>query len=244
MSVTPAGRPVPQLEWTPEAVSRFWDWQSQFPENYFGVRYGLPVVDLMTRLANPPRMLLDFACGPGSMVKPLLAAGYNVTACDISPASVAKAAEKGKGHPSFGGAYRPDDLARLGRRYDAAILSEVVEHVDDFVLTQILSDLARFLTPKALLLITTPNDEDLAQSTVFCPCCNHEFHRWQHVRSWTASTLSAHVEAAGFALRKTGTTDFGYGVEANHLRRSLRKLRDRLAGKKPPHLWAVFEWIG
>ncbi len=38
--------------------------------------------------------VLDVACGTGKSFEPLLARGYEVTACDISPAMVAAAAEK------------------------------------------------------------------------------------------------------------------------------------------------------
>jgi hypothetical protein len=30
----------PQMHWTPEMISRFWDWQSQYPEVYFTYPFG------------------------------------------------------------------------------------------------------------------------------------------------------------------------------------------------------------
>jgi SAM-dependent methyltransferase len=43
------------------------------------------------------RRLLDVACGTGNSFLPLLAAGYSVTACDISPEMAARAGEKAEG---------------------------------------------------------------------------------------------------------------------------------------------------
>ena len=40
------------------------------------------------------RRLLDVACGTGRSFVPMLARGYDVTACDISPAMVGRAREK------------------------------------------------------------------------------------------------------------------------------------------------------
>jgi SAM-dependent methyltransferase len=42
--------------------------------------------------------LLDVACGTGRAFEPMLRRGWDITACDISPAMVAKAQEKHEGH--------------------------------------------------------------------------------------------------------------------------------------------------
>ena len=47
--------------------------------------------------------------------------------------------------------------------------------------------------------MTTPSNEDLEAGTVGCPACGCLFHRMQHIRSFTAETLTRMVEEAGFA---------------------------------------------
>ena len=47
-------------------------------------------------------------------------------------------------------------------------------------------------------MITTPNEEVLSNNAVFCPECGHEFHRWQHLRSWSADSLASALARHGF----------------------------------------------
>lgn len=232
--------PVP-LAWTPDEVSRFWDWQSRFPENYFANRYGEALAGLLRRFLQPPARVLDYACGPGFLLPRLLSAGYRTTACDISPESVQRAAEAGAAHAGFEGAFVVDDLVEQAGSFDAAVMTEVVEHVDDPTLDEILSSVHRFLKPGALLFITTPNAENLSASTVYCPCCNHEFHRWQHVRSWSEQGLRTRLESAGYVAKASGTTDFGRMLTATPLRRLVRWLRSLQSPVHPPHLWLVVQ---
>jgi hypothetical protein len=64
------------------------------------------------------------------------------------------------------------------------------------------------LAPGGVIVFTTPNDEDLGASRLYCPECDHVFHRWQHIRSWSAQSLSAFLTAQGFRDVKAWTTDF------------------------------------
>jgi SAM-dependent methyltransferase len=56
--------------------------------------------------------LLDVACGTGRAFAPMLRRGWEITACDISPAMVAKAKEK---HPGEAIAYDVADMTKLPR---------------------------------------------------------------------------------------------------------------------------------
>jgi SAM-dependent methyltransferase len=62
--------------------------------------YG-PVLDAVEAWAQAQglagRRLLDVACGTGKSFEPFAARGYDVTACDLSPAMVAEARRKGTG---------------------------------------------------------------------------------------------------------------------------------------------------
>jgi hypothetical protein len=49
-------------------------------------------------------------------------------------------------------------------------------------------------------LITNPNEEDLDASMKICPECKCMFHRWEHMRSFSAPSLSSLVVEPGFAI--------------------------------------------
>lgn len=226
-----------ELHWTAERITAFWDFQAQAPETYFGHRHGPALARLLARHVAPGSAVLDYGTGPGFLLTHLLAAGFKVTACDISPASVAKAAAIAAGQAGFVGAFLASDPAFRARRFDAALMTELVEHVEEPTLGEILAELGTLLRPGGLLLATTPNDEDLAAGRVFCPCCGSVFHRWQHVRSWTASSLAARFVEAGFTSPVTGTTDFALEPPRRGPRVRLARLRMQLLRQKPPHLW-------
>ena len=74
------------------------------------------------------RRVLDVACGTGSSFLPLLAAGYRVTACDLSPAMARRAAEKAGGRATVlvADARR---LPRLGAFDLVTCLNDAVNHL-------------------------------------------------------------------------------------------------------------------
>jgi SAM-dependent methyltransferase len=83
--------------------------------------------------------------------------------------------------------------------FDLVFATEVIEHLDDGELDGLLAECRRLLKPGGFVLFTTPNNEDYDASKMMCPDCGCIFHKWQHVRVWTPSTLKAYVEPHGFA---------------------------------------------
>lgn len=61
-----------------------------------------------------------------------------------------------------------------------------------------LNESFRLIAPGGFIAITTPNNEDLNESTLLCPDCGCVFHRWQHVRSWTPKSLLSAMENNAF----------------------------------------------
>lgn len=119
------------------------------------------------------------------------------------------------------------------------LLVELVEHVDDATLANIFDDVKRVLVPDGLVVVTTPNDENLLNETVYCPCCNHTFHRWQHVRSWSAESLSALFRAQGLDMVEVFATDFSISPRNGWVQYLLRRLARTIRGRKQPHLVGV-----
>ena len=63
-------------------------------ERYLVPRLFAPGAEYLIELAapRPGERVLDVACGTGKSFMPFLARGWDVTACDLSPAMLARAA--------------------------------------------------------------------------------------------------------------------------------------------------------
>jgi 2-polyprenyl-3-methyl-5-hydroxy-6-metoxy-1,4-benzoquinol methylase len=227
---------VKPLQWTDELVRKFWNYQSRTPENYFTSLYGDRIADAVCSCVPPRARILDYACGTGALTGHLLHAGFFVSACDLSPDSVAYVQNKYDKHPAFCGASRVNDMLAREAQFDAVVLVELVEHVDDSVLTRIMTDVYKILAPGGTVIVTTPNHENLDAETVFCPCCNHTFHRWQHVRSWSGRALAECLGTHGFKTVLINETDFSRSRKSGLIRYCLHRILQAFRRRKPPHL--------
>jgi 2-polyprenyl-3-methyl-5-hydroxy-6-metoxy-1,4-benzoquinol methylase len=230
------------MEWTPERIKRFWDWQSQFPEQYFTVQFGSHIAGHFAPLLAE-RLVLDLGCGTGGLLPHLCAIGRLVSGADLSDASVAAANARCKDVAGFAGAQIIDNLELAGEKFDTILSIEVIEHLDDPALGALLATAHRLLKPGGHFIITTPNDEDLTQSYIYSPATDEVLHRWQHMRSWDTATLPARLRQAGFRVEQTYTLDFSMEGPSRDARiRRLLRMTDRLRGRtapKPPHLVCI-----
>lgn len=220
-----------QLEWTDEQLSSFWGYYAeQRQEDYFTRQFGDRILDLTQPFYTAKALVGDYGCGSGFLLEKLLrthrAAGF-----DFAERNIQVVRGRLGLHHNLAGAYRvdavPPDL-----RCDVVYVVETVEHVLPRHEEGFFANLARLVRSGGLVIATTPNAENLAAETVFCPGCRHEFHRWQHVRSFDAATLGAFFERRGFDPVAAFTTDF---AAATMWRRAKARLRPTL-GKKNPHL--------
>jgi 2-polyprenyl-3-methyl-5-hydroxy-6-metoxy-1,4-benzoquinol methylase len=235
LQVTPS--PI-ALKWDDETLSRFWAYHAQFPENYFSWQKGRDVVAYVRKRLPAGATVLDYGCGPGHLLPHLLDAGFSVQGADFTRDTIGSAvaldARKG-----FLGFATIDELLGDSRRFDAVFLLEVVEHLDDHWLDATLRRARALLNESGLLIVTTPNEEVLEDSMVYCPVSNVVFHRWQHVRSWSASTLATCLSRHGFRDIQTATRTF-LAPKAGNIS-TLRYLTARFLNRfrKPQSLIAV-----
>lgn len=201
-----ANRPT----WTPEAVGHFWDRYANDPRNvdvYFAKKFGTGITNILRTAVSTGRVL-DYGCGPGFLSRRLLDAGFSVQGVDSSSESRRAADERCRGTSGWLGAV-PDAAEIDAESFDAVTCVETIEHLDDEVLSTVLSSIRRLLGAHGVALFTTPNAEVLEESFVYCPFCDSEFHAVQHVRSWDAATLRTSLEASGFTVETCGPTDLG-----------------------------------
>lgn len=190
------------------------------------------------------RRILDYACGTGSLTGHLLNEGLDVAACDLSSDSLAIVRERYQNHPNFIGVSAPNDLKMTASPFDAVLLVELIEHVDDATLSGIFAEVKGALRPGGLIVVTTPNDENLQAETVYCPSCNHTFHRWQHVRSWSADSLADIFRTAGIDVVEIFATDFSLSRKNGSLRYLLRRVSRAIQSVRPPHLVGIGRLAG
>lgn len=205
---------VKPLPWAPEQVQNFWDYWSSRSDSqatYFAAQVGEGVcafVDLIGNLAG--REVLDYGSGPGFLVTPLLRRGARVSAVDYSPQTVAELNRRFAQHENWcgGACFQEQTLPWPDASFDCVFCLETIEHLLPEHLTLVLAELLRVLKPDGQLICTTPNTENLQTQMVYCPHCQHEFHRWQHVRSWTPQSLQHCLQESGFRVEFCAGVNF------------------------------------
>ena len=76
-------------------------------------------------------------------------------------------------------------------QFDVVVMSEVLEHLADDVLTATLVEARRVLKPGGRFIGTVPADENLLENRVMCPHCGEPFHRWGHLQSFSEGRLGS-----------------------------------------------------
>ena len=237
------------LVWTPEMVKNFWDYEANFPKNFFTHSRRYEIIRQIKHYLPPNCSVLDYGCGPGNLIGPLLDAGFNVAGLDTSSSARDLVSAKYGDHEHFLGAYAQNKVITTGLKFDAIIVAEVIEHLYDDQLNSLLETLGKLSNSGTHIVFTTPNEEDLAESYILCPVSGKLFHRWQHVRSWSETTIKSFLTARQFGTTRTFTTDFDASLiirgKHNPLRaRWWKRLRKKMRyltrpNRKRPHLVAV-----
>ena len=240
-----------QIFWDDNKISRLWNYYSRTPiylNAYFSKAFGRQIIHQSGLPIKDKLDVLDFGCGPGFIWDHLvqLGANWQYSALDFSYDSIMKVKEKTSGYKNFKSAVHVESLPVEfpEAHFDILLLIEIVEHLNESNLDKTLVEAARLLKKGGVLLITTPNNEDLTKAQKFCPECGAIFHEWQHLRSWSKESLASRLKQYGFKLRMIKTLNFA--AEDLTIRSVLLKLKQsakRLLRGDPrmPHLIAVFQ---
>ena len=146
----------------------------------------------ITRHIPPRARVLNVGVGNGTFERLARARGLEVFALDPSEEAIARLRRT----------LDLGDAARVGRCealpfdaafFDAVVMSEVLEHLDDGTLTAAVAEVVRVLRPGGLFLGSVPSRENLAQHNVICPHCAAVFHRWGHRQTFTPARIAAVV---------------------------------------------------
>ena len=196
-TVTPPRALAPErLQWTPELVERFWNGirQTRLVEFNFSRQAGKALVLSIEHLLPRSGTVLDFGAGDGDLVALLLERGYRVAAYEPSAVRKNALAMRFGTHPLFAGVVGSEEA----RAFDTVLLCEVVEHILDDDFDNVLRRVAQLTVVGGRIIVTTPNNEDLELGMCYDPVTNMMFHKWQHVRSFTAKSLAQTIGRYGF----------------------------------------------
>lgn len=193
-----------RVHWTRAKSDRFWDVvssQRTTDDNYYSAMVGSSLIRyVQKRGVRFAGRVLDFGCGLGDLIGKLIDAGVRAEGTDFSAASVERVRQRFEGNPRFGGAVVSHQIPTSlpDAAFDAIFFIETIEHLLDDDLNRTIAELRRLLRPGGTIIVTTPNDEKLNLNGVVCPDCGCVFHRVQHVRSWSATSLEEFMRRFGF----------------------------------------------
>jgi 2-polyprenyl-3-methyl-5-hydroxy-6-metoxy-1,4-benzoquinol methylase len=235
------------VQWTHEKVSAFWEVNHLlFARRRFSQQVGPALRQLIHRqLPSGVAAVVDFGCGDGTLLHQLRDGSTRLVGTDFKMPSGFQALvgqDLAVVDPSQAWFVADADTGRLDGYFDAVLLIEVVEHLDDDALAHVLGKCRALLKPQGVLMITTPNDENMPNNTVNCPDCGCVFHRVQHVRAWTTETLTSAICAHGLRAKSVYCTDLGR-MQRRPVSRWLHTAMDRLDKRKMPHLVGLFQRV-
>ena len=194
------------LEWTDEKVSRFWNFRNNYAhynDTWFTQQVGGALLRLVNRKHRLTGNILDYGTGKGFLVNRLLedyprAAIY---ACDFTDSLAKEVDEKFSSSKAFHGCRLLTTLPSSYEAdfFDVVFLIETIEHLTDNYLEATLREINRVLKPGGIVVITTPNNEQLDKNFVHCADCGASFHHMQHLRSWNEKSLSAMAASFNFS---------------------------------------------
>ncbi len=195
------------LEWSSELISKFWDGIGEIPslEALSFARLNGPVIlEFMRAWIKRGDRCLDFGGGGGDLAELMVKADLRV-ACFEPSGKRARLIEDRLGfNPDFLGVVRIPQ----SETFDFVICTEVIEHVPISETDHFLRSLTKHIVRSGRVLLTTPHAEILDNGQVYCPCCDHVFHRWQHQRSWQIEEIQELFECRGFKTLWLGAVSF------------------------------------
>ncbi|NLX57815.1 MAG: class I SAM-dependent methyltransferase [Phycisphaerae bacterium] len=130
---------------------------------------------VVQRLRPPPASVVDLGAGEGALTLRLREAGYACEAVEREPGRFAV-----EGVPCHGLDLNGDFAGAMGRTFDVVTAVEIIEHLENP--RHFLRQCVRLLAPGGLLLVTTPNIEDVYSRVRFLLRGRFSFFYEEHYR--------------------------------------------------------------
>lgn len=171
----------------PTDQDKIWDYYQTKGVDSFAQSRGR--LEFLARRLRPGMRVLNIGVGNGSLEKIAAEKGVDIWSLDPSDGAITALRERlGMGERALVGYSQA--IPFPDRSFDAVVMSEVLEHLDEDVFEKTLAEVSRVLRPTGLFLGTVPAREKLEDSMVICPNCGIHFHRWGHKRNFSVETLT------------------------------------------------------
>ncbi|MBV8755458.1 MAG: glycosyltransferase [Hyphomicrobiales bacterium] len=196
-----------RLEWTPRLISRFWNGIAQtgvLDAMSFAHLAGPALMEFLDNWIEPGARCLDYGGGSGQLLNLMVEAGYRTASFEPSVRRAGDIKALMAGKPEFLGVIPSYDRAG----FDFVVCTEVIEHILPSDIDNFMRSMTRRVAPGGLLFLTTPFAENLVENDVYCPCCDHVFHRWQHQRSWQLGEVEGLMRRWGLTTEWLGRVGF------------------------------------
>lgn len=168
---------------------RIWEvYQNDEELMSIGCRNTARIIFIAKRLPAGVKVL-NIGVGTGRLEEMLVRKGIDVYTLDPSETSIKRIRHLiGLGEEKAKVGYA-QAIPFPDASFDFVVMSEVLEHLSDEVLSTALLEVHRVLKEHGYFIGTVPADENLRESLVVCPSCGSRFHRWGHVQSFSAQRL-------------------------------------------------------
>lgn len=184
------------IKWNQDLVNKFWNGLAETGADdagSFGRMAKRCIHWLIAGHLESGGRHLDYGAGSGEIAAYLIDQGYPFSVHEPAVERNKKLFQTLKGVDGFLGVV--DEEPAGG--FDVVTCFEVLEHVLDEEFERVCDHLVGHLKLDGRLIISTPNNENLARDMVYCPISNMTFHRWQHVRSISPAWLEQKLAKRG-----------------------------------------------
>lgn len=167
----------------------------------------LPRYEFIAQKIAPGTNVLNIGVGRGGLESVLVEKGVLVNCLDPSQSSIDRLREE----------HQLGERAKVGFSqsipfedgyFDVVVMSEVLEHLTDDVLSKTLTEVRRVLKPNGKFMGTVPANEILSTNVVMCPCCGKSFHRWGHLQTFSLLRMHELLLAHNFTVLRNETRTF------------------------------------
>jgi 2-polyprenyl-3-methyl-5-hydroxy-6-metoxy-1,4-benzoquinol methylase len=236
---------VHDVIWTSEKIGRFWDYENNERKisPWFTMLVGDGIWNFTKKFIPVNAKILDYGAGQGFLSEHILKQtnkqkAHTIDCSEFSVAGLKHIEEKLSSFNNFGKTVliKTFPLDVPDHSYDVIYFIEAIEHLTDEYLIPTLQEFKRLLKKNGILIVSTPNDENLDNYKYHCPDCGCVFHYMQHIRSFNSETLSSLMREVSFNTLFCGATDFNFHKNDLKNKEKIKKLLFSIIKRKQPHL--------